>query len=472
MTWTILLLIHLAGIVGYNLLLRKQTVAGKLHPWVLATLLQTGIMTPMLLAAPFLPIHLARFSLPTIAAGVAVVALSVLLLFAITKSLQHLEASTYAVVYNSRIIFATLLAAILLAEWPSWLQVTGGLLVLAATVLIRQKGSKRIAHVGIAWGVAAALTISIESVLEKYLINEVGVFTGAPIITLATGIVMWNVLLLRRYPLPKKHIFTKQIFALMAARSIAAWAYIFALAAGALVSVATFISSLGVVFIVALGTWLLRERDYLGRKLLAAALAVMGLVAILFGGTLWQTTASPTQITKAPVVTYSTDKPSEKKPGSSYAWQGTAQDPKKIVIPSIGVDAYLQNVGVDQKHEVAVPNNIHLAGWFVDSVRPGDKGLSIIDGHINGVSHNGVFDQLAAVHSGETYTIEFGDDSRRQFKIVSVDEVDLDQAASVLFSQKPSITRQLNLITCGGEWDQDKRLYNKRIIVVSEALSA
>src|SRR5262245_48002539 len=84
------------------------------------------------------------------------------------------------------------------------------------------------------------------------------------------------------------------------------------------------------------------------------------------------------------VVTYSTDQPDENEPPKDYNWSGTATDPKKIIIPSIGVDAFVQQVGVDQKKQIAVPDNIHMVGWFINSVRPGQKGLSIIDGHVNG----------------------------------------------------------------------------------------
>lgn len=86
----------------------------------------------------------------------------------------------------------------------------------------------------------------------------------------------------------------------------------------------------------------------------------------------------------APVVTYSTETPEEKLPvDAGYSWKGQKNDPKRIVISKIGVDSLVQNVGVDQNQQIAVPNNIHIAGWFIDSVRPGESGLSIIDGHVS-----------------------------------------------------------------------------------------
>ena len=441
--------------------------AGTLHPWVLATLLQTGIMLPMLLAAPFLPIDVGRIDLPGAAAMAVVVALGIFLLVGVTKTLQYLEASTFSVVYSLRIIIVTLLAAVLLAEPPSLAQVAGGLLILAATFIVRQKGSKKITRRGMVWGVAMALTISVLGVTEKYIINEVGIFTAAPITTLVVGVIMWSVVLVRRYPLPKKVIFTKPMSSLMVLRSLSNWGFVFALAAGALVSVATFVSALSVVAIVALGALLLGERDYLWRKIIAVLVAVVGLTAVLFGSSLWPLVQPQPAEQKTPVVTHSTDQPSEEKPGSTYKWQGSAIDPKKIIIPSIGVEAYLQNVGVDQSREVAVPSNIHMGGWFVDSVRPGEKGLSIIDGHLNGVREDGIFINLDKVKPGDTYTIEFGDGSRKQFKVTSTKTVPLKDAASVLFSQDPSITNQLTLITCGGTWDGQKRIYDKRVIVTS-----
>src|SRR5690606_1027811 len=100
------------------------------------------------------------------------------------------------------------------------------------------------------------------------------------------------------------------------------------------------------------------------------------------------------------VITYSVDTPSETKPGPEGGWRGAAHEPKKIVIPSIGVDGFIQKVGVDQNAEIAVPNNIHKAGWFVDSVLPGERGLSIIDGHLSGRQNDGIFKSLAKLEEG------------------------------------------------------------------------
>lgn len=167
------------------------------------------------------------------------------------------------------------------------------------------------------------------------------------------------------------------------------------------------------------------------------------------------------------VLTHSTDTPDEKKPSEEFKWRGSPNDPKYIKLPSIGAEGYIQNVGIDQNKEVAVPNNIHMAGWFTDSVRPGEKGLSIIDGHLNGRSNAGIFENLEKIEKDATYTVEFGDGTIKEFKVIGVKTVNTNEAASVLFSQEPTATNQLNLVTCGGNFDPAARLYDKRVIVSS-----
>lgn len=174
------------------------------------------------------------------------------------------------------------------------------------------------------------------------------------------------------------------------------------------------------------------------------------------------------QQTQNEVVTYSTDKPSEEKP-KEEDWQGAPDDPKKIIIQSVGIDGLVQKVGVDQNKEVAVPNNIYMAGWFVDTVKPGQKGLSILDGHVDGSTvRNGVFANLPNVKTGDTAVVEFGDGSTKQFKVLGVKTVNEEDATSVLFSQNPKVSNQLNLITCIGNFNKDTKRYDKRVIVSTE----
>lgn len=172
-----------------------------------------------------------------------------------------------------------------------------------------------------------------------------------------------------------------------------------------------------------------------------------------------------------PIITFSTDAPDEKPPEESgYTWRGRSNDPMRIIIPKLGVNAFVQNVGIDQNQQIAVPNNIHIAGWFVDSVQPGEQGLSIIDGHVNGpASDDGVFSRLIELTVDDEIRIVQGNGIERPFKVRKTQSTPTEDTATLLYSQDSSIQRQLTLITCTGRYNAEKKSYDQRHIVILEA---
>lgn len=168
----------------------------------------------------------------------------------------------------------------------------------------------------------------------------------------------------------------------------------------------------------------------------------------------------------------SPNRPEEVDPiKSRYVWQGGPDDPKKIIISKIKVDGYIQNVGLDKNNQIVAPGNIYIAGWYVNSARPGKKGLSIIDGHLNGYKNDGIFINLDQLKSGDGLTVEMGDGNKYDYKVLKVETVDEGKASAYLFSQSPKVAKQLNLITCGGNYDKSKQYYDKRIIVSTEQVN-
>lgn len=180
----------------------------------------------------------------------------------------------------------------------------------------------------------------------------------------------------------------------------------------------------------------------------------------------------PRSIAKpAPVVTTSTDHPSEAPITTAYQSTATGDQPKYIHLPTINTQGYIQAVGIDQHHQVAVPTNIHLAGWFVNSVTPGDPGLSIIDGHLDGYRLPGIFASLGRLKPGDRFSVDLANGRTRTFQVKTVQSLPTAQAASTLFSQDPSITRQLNLITCSGTFVKSAAAYDQRVIVTAEYIT-
>ncbi len=170
-------------------------------------------------------------------------------------------------------------------------------------------------------------------------------------------------------------------------------------------------------------------------------------------------------------VTFSTDHPSEDQiEPSTYHSTASGFEPKSLNLPSIHTQGFIQKVGVDQHSQIAVPTNIHLAGWFVNTVTPGSLGLSIIDGHLDGYRLPGIFADIAKLKPGDSIVVELANGLTRKFRVVRVQSLPTSQAVSVLFSQTPGISRQLNLITCGGVFNKSAG-YDHRVIVMASLLN-
>lgn len=168
------------------------------------------------------------------------------------------------------------------------------------------------------------------------------------------------------------------------------------------------------------------------------------------------------------VVTISTKEPSEEIPAPEYTV--AADMPRSISLPTISVNGFIQQVGIDQDNKIAVPNNIHMVGWYIHSVKPGEKGLSIIDGHVDGMYSGGIFYDLNKVSVGDEYSIVYGDGSEIHYRVVDKIQVSEAESNNVLFSKRPDIESQLNLITCIGTYSEDLESYDQRLIVVSEKI--
>ena len=88
---------------------------------------------------------------------------------------------------------------------------------------------------------------------------------------------------------------------------------------------------------------------------------------------------------------------------------------------------------------MVAPGNVNLTGWYVGGAKPGDSGLSIIDGHVHGLYAKGVFYNLSQLKVGDSFTVTYGDHSVRHFKVTHVTTVSVADAAKALFSRDSSI---------------------------------
>lgn len=223
-------------------------------------------------------------------------------------------------------------------------------------------------------------------------------------------------------------------------------------------------SSVQYIYMTNLFTLLAKIKTSIKRPKVVIGIVVVTL--LITGGLLFAFTKETTTPTRVETLTHSTDTPDESKENAAtHDWRGNPGDPKKIRIPDINVDTFVQRAGVDQHNRVAVPNNVHLASWFTDSQQPGQKGLSIISAHVTGRTTDGVFKQLGKLQEGNTFEVELGNGEIKRYKVIGKVQVKETEAANHLFSQNPKVNSQINLITCGGDFDKASNQYEERVIV-------
>jgi sortase A len=150
---------------------------------------------------------------------------------------------------------------------------------------------------------------------------------------------------------------------------------------------------------------------------------------------------------------------------------GRATDPAHLSIPSLAIDASVQNVGIAKSGNMAVPTNYTDVGWYKYGPGPGEPGNMVFDGHVdNGFSLPGVFKKLNTITKGSDIFIETGKGVKYHY---TVTEVSLYPYKSVptqkIFTK--SGEPGLVLITCDGAWIQGEKTYNTRLVVYATLVS-
>ena len=148
-----------------------------------------------------------------------------------------------------------------------------------------------------------------------------------------------------------------------------------------------------------------------------------------------------------------------------------AEAPRFLRISSIGVDARIVPVGKDAAGQIGAPTGIWDVGWYSASNRPGESGVSFIDGHISGPTLPAVFKDLHTLKMHDSIAIERGDGVRLQYQVESVavrqlTDIDMDALLKTAVNGKPTLV----LMTCGGEFNEQAYTYDQRVVVISTLL--
>ncbi len=160
--------------------------------------------------------------------------------------------------------------------------------------------------------------------------------------------------------------------------------------------------------------------------------------------------------------------------GTQPAWQSRASalsKPSRLLVPALGIDAAVQEVGLAKSGAIAAPQGFTDAGWYRGGPAPGEEGVAVMDGHLdNGLGLPGVFKNLARIERGDAVSVVGGDGAETLFEVIGSYELSYkDTIEDVPGSALPGA--YLYLVTCEGKWVSHDRTYSTRRVVVARLVS-
>jgi len=145
--------------------------------------------------------------------------------------------------------------------------------------------------------------------------------------------------------------------------------------------------------------------------------------------------------------------------------------PRLITIKKINVTARILSMGVLASGALATPRNTNDVGWYNGSSKPGTGGAALLVGHVSGATNVGIFYNLKNLVAGDIVTIERGDGTKFNYKVVQKEQVLADKVDNAkLLLPITAGKAGLNLMTCGGKYITDKETFTDRVIIYTEQI--
>jgi Sortase domain len=134
-----------------------------------------------------------------------------------------------------------------------------------------------------------------------------------------------------------------------------------------------------------------------------------------------------------------------------------------VVIKKLGIDAPVEQAGVDRHGNMQVPVNPCDVAWFKTGPAPGAAGDAVLDGHLDWTSGPSVFWNLNKLKRGDEIDVLRAGGTRVRFIVSGLRYIAHTTVDNGLFSSTGP--PMLSLYTCAGTWDARAQTYTQRLIV-------
>lgn len=139
----------------------------------------------------------------------------------------------------------------------------------------------------------------------------------------------------------------------------------------------------------------------------------------------------------------------------------------RLLIPTIGINAHIESVGVRPDSTMETPGQHPWddVGWYSAGPRPGERGSSVIAGHLDRPGGNpAVFWRLRDLHVGATVLVVDANGKTLRFLVTRIMYYP-PQAAPIQDIFGNTAGSFLNLTTCAGDWIPTQHQTAMRLVV-------
>ena len=142
--------------------------------------------------------------------------------------------------------------------------------------------------------------------------------------------------------------------------------------------------------------------------------------------------------------------------------------PLRLKIPSLGVDAAVEYMGLTAAGAMDTPKGPDNVGWYKLGQRPGAIGSAVITGHF-GWKNNlpAAFDNVHKLNPGDILYVEDDKGASTTFVVRELRQYGKNDDTKDVFGSSDG-RAHLNLITCEGTWNAAAKSYSNRLVVFTD----
>lgn len=190
------------------------------------------------------------------------------------------------------------------------------------------------------------------------------------------------------------------------------------------------------------------------------------LLSLLLGGWIGDQFFQPPRSAR-PLGSFTGGTPETSETRGSVASPTTYQPDGYLIIPTIGINAPIEPVGVSPDGDLAVPTQKPWdgVGLYQNGPYPGAQGSAVIDGHLDRPGGSpAVFWKLQNLHIGDIIMVVKPGEKPLHFRVMNIKYYAPNNAPlQTIFGNTAGTF--LNLITCAGQWIPDQHQTTLRLVI-------